>query len=475
MKKKKITSRTKKKIVKFLIPVAGVLGLFITIYMAVVSPTKKDIRRIESLVKNRSGQSQANTPVWIPEGNVKIEKTELDKLERDIEKIESSIFFSLSSETYLQISMFYFDQANFKKAAAYVDKSIKKSPLNIKSLLLRSILHLCSGSLSEALSDISVVLDNSPDYRTKSSALVIKSILCLLSGDFQNAKELLIESASLLILPGESKEVLLFAYYFLSNVCMNLGEYDSGDYYFSRAKDVAKQIEGLNNADQSVFFVLALVNFEGDTRKLIDNYDNLVKINDGSFFNELLLHFYRAAMSINNFEAFSAYLEKAIQFCVNNDMVFFQQIFKEMLFGSCLNIKNSFRKDLWDDIINSPARIPVLEPEMYQMAGDFYHEQKDNETALNSLIIALERYSSFGAKKDIIDTKINLYHIQFDLKDFYSSAKTLRSALIDINQVLRNSKKDSYLSKRATEEVNQLKAQKEGILDLLPTIDKFFR
>lgn len=475
MKKKKITTKTKKKIFTWLFPACTILSLLLAFYMAVVSPTKKDIRRIESLVKAGAGQTQATTPIWIPEGSKKINDAELEKLEKDIRKVESSIFFSLSSETYLDIAVFYFDQTIFNKALEYVDKSIRKAPLNPKSLLLRSILRFYAGLFPAALADTNVILASSRDDKPRAAAQTLKGFISLLGGDPQTSKDSLIKAADFFLFPTESKELLLLSYCFISSACFDLGEYDTGDYYYSRAKDIAKQLEALENKNPFTIIILALVNLEGDFKTILDNYDKLVKLNDESVFGKLFLYLYRAAISIDDFEAFTSYLENAIQLCNKYEIVYLQQLLKEQLFESWLDYKKSFRKDLWEEILTSPAKIPAIDADMYLAAGKFYHQEKDNESALNCLNVALERYTTSSNKKYIIETKISIYFAQSDLRDYFSAAKILRSALEDINGLLRQNSRRFYLSKRAKEEVDQIRAYKEDIERLLPIIDKLLR
>jgi hypothetical protein len=87
----------------------------------------------------------------------------------------------------------------------------------------------------------------------------------------------------------------------------------------------------------------------------------------------------------------------------------------------------------------------------------------------------LELYAFFGKKREIIDTKVNIYFAQSGLKDYYSSTKMLRSALDDINWLLRYNTRGSYVSKRAKKEIGLLRTHKEGIENLLPIMDKLLR
>jgi len=475
MKKKIFTAKTKKKIRKSLIPGATLLSLFLALYMVYVSPTRKDIQDIKNLVGTHSGRIQESSPIWIPEGNIKIDKAGIDKLEKDIKKVESSVFFSLSSQTYLDIAVFYFDHPNFTKALEYVDKSIKKDPRNSKSLMLRSILKFYAGSLPAALSDINVVIEVNPDGKIRASAQIVKGYISLLSGDLQTSKDSFVKAADFFSFPGESKVLLLFSCYLLSSACFDLGEYDTGDYYFSIVKEVSKQLESAEEKDTLAVIMLALANTEDDLKSILDNYDKLVKLSDDNVFLELIIYLYKASISFNDFEAFSSYLESAIQFSKKYEITFLQQLFTELLFESWLDDKKSFRKDLWEEIAASPAKIPTLEADMYYAAGKFYQEQKDNESALKYLNIALELYAFFGKKREIIDTKVNIYFAQSGLKDYYSSTKMLRSALDDINWLLRYNTRGSYVSKRAKKEIGLLRTHKEGIENLLPIMDKLLR
>ncbi|MBE3137462.1 MAG: hypothetical protein IMZ43_08775, partial [Thermoplasmata archaeon] len=274
--------------------------------------------------------------------------------------------------------------------------------------------------------------------------------------------------------PDESK-ALLFCYYLAADVSFNLGEYDAGDSYYSRVKDIAKQLETLEKKDAITTILLAFVNLEGNLKDLIDNYDRLMKISDEGVFRDLVLNLYRMAASANDFAAFSTYVENAIQFCDKYGIVYLKQYFKEIQFESWLDSKGSFRKDLWQAVIDSPSKIPSIEADMYLAAGEFYQGQKDYETALGYLNGALERYKTSAKKKDIIETKINIYFAEFDLRNYFNSLKVLRSALDDIRTLLAQNVRISYKSKRANEEIALLRTHQENIEKLLPKIEKFFQ
>jgi len=473
-RKFKLSGSTKRRI-GWIVSAASVLGFFVGFYMLLISPTRKDIRRIENLVRASISQKQPSIPVLIPEGNKKLNDSDLEKLEKDIKNVESSIFFSLSGETYLDIAKFYFDQAKFKKALEYVDKSIRKTPLSSKALLLRSVLRFYAGSYQDALSDTDIVIGKSQDDKAKASALLVKGFVSYLTGDAQTSKDSLFKAAAFFNKTGESKEVLVICDYLMAEACFNLGEYDTGDYFYSSVRDVAKQLEKLEQKDSITTIILALVNLEGNLKTIVDNYARLLAINDETVLRDLVLYLYKMAASINDSEAFLTNVENTIQFCNKYEIVYLEQFFKELLFESWLDAKSSFRKDLWQEIISSPAKILATEADMYSAAGEFYQGQKNYETALDFFSIALERYKILNNKKGIIDAKINIYIIEFRLKNYFNSYKMLRSADEDINRLLKQSIKISYLYKRANEEIGLLRLHRDNIEELMPIIEKFLK
>lgn len=455
--------------------IVTVIALIIGIYALRITATKRDVQRIVASRGTNVDQQGSPLPAFIPEGRKILDAAEIEKLERDIYEVESSIFFSLSGETYLDIAKFYFNQAKFKNVLEYVDKSLQKSPLNLKTLLLRSILGLYAGLYKEAFSDADTVIGKSQDDRAKAAALLIKGFVSYLTGDLRASKETLYKAAPFFKISDEYKEILILCDFLIAEASFSLGEYDAGDDYYSSVQDIAKQLETLEQKNALTIIILALVNLEGNFKTLIDNYDMLLKVNDEFVFRDLVLRLYKMAMSIIDPEAFLAHVENAIQFCKEYDIVYLEQYFKELLFESWLDSKNSFRKDLWQEIISSPAKIPGTEADMYLVAGEFYQRQKDYETALGYFNGALERYKISSRTKDIIETKIDIYFAEFDLRNYFNAYKILRSALEDIDAILGQNVRQSYISKRANEELADLKSQKEGIKKLLPVIEKFFQ
>ena len=452
--------------------IVSILGLLISVYMLIVSPTKKDIRRIENVVSSRVAQRQSSLPIFVPEGKRKLNDAEIEKLEKDIKKVESSIFFSLSSETYFDIASFFFDQAKFRKAIDYVNKSIQKKPLNQKSLLLRAVLHFYTGSYKKALADTNIIIEKSEDEKAKAAARLVKGFVLSLIGETIQSQDSLLKAASYLKKTGEPKEALIICYYMIASFYFNQAAYDLGENYYFKVKAIAKQLESLEQKDWMTILLLAIINLESDFKTLIENCEKLLKINEESFFLDLTQHIYRIAISINDSETFIMHIENIIKFCQKYEIVYLEQYFKKILFEYWLDNKKSFRNDLWQEIINSPTKILPVEADMYKAAGEFFLNQEDYATALDYLGAALERYIQLNYQKDIVDTKINISHAELLLKNYFNSFKMLHSARDDIKLIFAQNLKKSYMSKRASEEIGMLKIQLDSVEKLISVIEK---
>lgn len=454
---------------------ASILGFIVGFYMLLISPTKKDIRRIEGLVKASIDQKQSFLPTLVPGIAKELESARIEELEKDIRRVESSIFFSLSSETYFDIASFYFDQSKLRKALEYLDKAITRKPQYQKALLLRSIVRLFIGSYKDALADTDIVISSEQDEDTKTAAVLIKGFVSYLIGDLRASKDLLLRVSAPISKRDDLRPILILCYYLIADNCFSLGEYDDGDYFYSKGMDIGNVLEKLEQKDAITTIVLALINIEGSAKTMLDNYERLAKLTEETVFRDLILFFYKMAASANDFDAFSTYANSAIAFCNEHELIYLTQFFEDMLFESWLDNKGSIRKDLMEDVTNSSAKIPTLEADAYFAAGKFSLSKKDFEPALRFLNEALNRYSVLGSKMKMIEAKFYIYFTESDLRNHYNSYKMLRSVREDINALLKQNPRVSYASKRANEDIALLKLQKENVEKLLPIVEKYFQ
>jgi len=457
----------------FVISACTVASLLISVYLLYVSPTKKDIKRIEGFLNS---YAKLNEIEIIPEGIPQEAKSRVAELDNDIMKVESSIFFRLNSTTYLKIAVFYFDSGDFNKSLAYVDKSLQRAPLNFNARLLRSALSFYQGLFNNSISDINAVITNSLDEQQLAIAYMFRALVRYLSGDLNNSKNDFVKSCDLLKDSDISQVILLCNYYFLSSVCMDLGEYDKGDSFYIKSRELGLVLEkNLDKNDKFINFIIALIEHENDLEKAKALLASLVDQQDDNIFSQIITLLIKTYLASENNNEIIAITDKAIALCENSGITYFQYLFSIINFVAELELKKAVNLEKLKSIWNSTVKIPGIEASVYQGIGAYYQKIEEYDLSISSFEAALEKARSSGALKDIIDAEFTLGFVQYKIRNYYSSNKMFKSAIKAIENILGSNHKESYQSKRAQEEITQFMKDRKILVDYLDLQNRLFK
>lgn len=455
----------------------GLISTFITILIfifgLIVYPTKKDIKKF--LIDYFSSESKREVSL-IPRGIPIDFKENIDKLEQDIKKVESSKLFSLDSKTYLEISTFYFNYSDLEKSYEYINKALKINSKNSKGLLLRAIINYFFGDFNSAKEDalLAISLESDTGNRIELASYFIIALVSYSEGDLNHSVKYINKSIDLLLKQNNLKGLLLFDYFLLTQIYLNLGNYDKSDYYFAEMNILKEAIKKIDEKDEFVYLILALIEIESNPE--------LGKMYFNTFFNqeaeneldEIFKYFLKAGLSAINgdLEESIRNFEKCKEICINKKLKLFKYFCDLMLFHVLFEKDNIINWDLYDQIKNNEVKMALVEAEIYRIISQYFMEKEEYENALAPLKIALDIYTNSEAKMDKAAVFINIGMIELEIKNYFNANKSFKLALKEINEILKLNKKGTYLFKKAKENIKELKEDKINLENMLKNLSQ---
>lgn len=455
----------------------GLIGIFITIliffYGLVVNPTKKDIREIKKFLIDYS--SEAKKEVSLVPSGIPIEfKESINKLEEDIKNVESSKLFSLGSKTYLEISKFYFSYSDLEKSYEYVNKALKKDSKNPKGLLLRAIINFYFGSFNNAKEDalLAMTFESDIEIEIELASYFIIVAISYFEGDLNHSVKYANKSIDLLLKQNNLKGFLLFNYFLLTEIYLDLGNYDKSDYFYEKMNILKEAVKKIDEKDDVTYLILGLIEAESNPELGKMYIDTLLNQEAENELIEILLYFVKASLSAmdGSFEESIQNFEKCKEMCINKKLKVFEYLCDLVLFHTMFEKNNSINWDLYDQIKNNKVKMHLDEADIYRVIGQYFIEKKEHETALTPLKIALDIYSNSEVKKEKASILIIIGLTELKIKNYFNADKSFKLALKEINEILELNKKSTYLFKKAKENIEELKEDKTNLEDTIKSL-----
>lgn len=453
----------------------GLISIFIAILIFIFGlifyPTKKDINKF--LINYFSLESKREVSLF-PRGIPIDFKENIDKLEQDIKKVESSKLFSLDSKTYLEISTFYFNYSDLEKSYEYVNKALKKNPRNAKGLLLRAVINFYFGSFNNAKEDalLAMTFESDIEIKIELASYLIVTAVSYSEGDLSHSIKYINKSIDLLLKQNNSKGFLLLDYFLLKELYFNLGNYDKSDYIYKKMNILKEAVKKIDKKDEFTYLILGLIEIENNPELGKIYFNMLFNQKAENDLDEIMKYFFKAALfALNgNLEESIQNFEKCKEICINKKLKYFEYYCDLMLFQIIFEKDNSINWDIYDQIKNNKVEMPLDEAEIYRIIGQYFIEKKEYETALAPLKIALEIYTNSGVKMEKAAVFINIGMIECELKNYFNANKSFKLALKEINEILELNKKGPYLFKKAKENIEKLKEDKINVENMLKNL-----
>lgn len=430
--------------------IIGILGLVFTIgsllYAFIIGPTKRDIKNIklflESYVRSKSDSSEI-----LSSGIPADLENRIKEIEEDVANVESSKIFSLGSDNYIKLSEFYFNYFNLNKSFEYVNKALKKNPLNFRAKLLLSIIEFYQGNFSAAIEDAEYVkkllkMKEVDEEKIIIVADLIQSMSSLFMGDPSRSITYIEHSASLLVESKDYRAINIFNYYFLAENYLDINDYDKGDYYYKHYVELKKDVLKKNDIDKLSKFLLAFTALEEDPSSAILLVNDL--LNDDQR-NNLLIMLKNCLLSImevkeNKYKEAYRYLTKNVEISSSLGSNLIESLSRYMIFMVKLEGDKYIDEITLEALEKGKSRIPFLDGDVYKAIAEFYNERKDYPKAKEYFTKCLELYNKVGIMDEVVHIHADMYLLELNIKNYYNAYENVSSALKCINDIFKKNK-----------------------------------
>ena len=455
----------------------GGAGILVAIVLFVLSTfIFSPVKNINKFLTTYSNlESEKGEIVLFPKGFPSDINDRIQQLEKDINKVESSPFLSLSAESYFRLSEFYFNYTDIKKSLDFINKAISKNENIPKYYILRAIDNSYLGLFSNAKNDINSALQYASNSKLENKIVIsshlLNSMLFYLDGNLLKSADSLHKFLNLPSPDEKLDKLKLFGYYFLENIYFSLAEYEKSEFYFMKTKDLRKQLEQSNMKDEITYFLLCITAQSPDVSKAYAYF--LHNADPNNTFITIIKYLYQAASAIYNDE--EAEFKKNLAMCFELTKERGLNLFSHMLdldfFEYQYLVAGGLNYNLINRIRESPIKIPLWEAGVYELLGKYYWARNDAKKAKEYLNLALNIFTKSGVVKEIGMVNFLLGLIEFDLKNYGNTRDHFMLSLQYINKLKEASDrigKDKVFQDRTRAEI-------EEPLKALDTIEKFIK
>lgn len=449
-----------------------VVAILIFVFGLIFNPVRKDVKEIKQFLMTYSISGEKREIALVPKGTSPDVIKHINQFEKNIEKIESFEFFSLNSETYFQISSFYFDYFKFKKSYEYVNKALKKDPKNVEGLVLRGALNLLFGSTTEAKNDIQLAInceiEDEKNKKVIPSGYLFIAFLSYLEGDIKDSIELLKKSINSLSESKDLEEILLFNYYLLESFYLDLSQYDKSIYFYEKMSELKENIENSKQQNELTYLILGIIEIENspEAAKIYFNLLSSQTKNNPFFENLDLLSRAIAALSDDKIEESISYINQSREIARKNEVNIFEYLMDYMLFMLLEEKNRKIEWNILDRMKKSNINFPLIEADIFSTIGLNLANKKEYYKAIASYKSSLDIFTNSELKKEIASAFMKIGTAHFLLRNYSDANKSFDRALNEINDILTFNKeflKKSYSSKKIKRDIDELLNMKNEI------------
>lgn len=455
--------------------IIGILGLILTIgsllYAYFISPTKRDIENIK-LFLGSYVRSKPDSLEILSSGIPPDLESRIDEMEKEVANVESSKIFSLSSDSYLILSEFYFNYFNLNKSIEYANKALNKNRLNIRAKLLVSIIEFYQTNYMTAIADAEDLkkqlgLGDTDTNKIIIAADLVQSMSYLLMGDPKRSIISLERLAPQLTKNKDYKAINIFYSYLLSKNYIDINDYVKGDYYYKQYLGLKKEILKDEKIDNISEFIMALTALEDDPSNAIYLVNNML---NGDKRNNLLImlkNIFLAMMELkeNKYEAAYDYLSKNIELSSSLGTNLMGSLSKYMLFIARIEKDKYIDEIALEAIKKGEYRLPFLDSEVYKAIAESYDERKDYNNAKEYYNKCLELYKNVGLLDEAVYINVDLYLLESNVKNYYSAYANVSSALKNISLIFKEN--EQFIIDESTDDRIKKKFAKLNEVEIL--------
>jgi tetratricopeptide (TPR) repeat protein len=455
----------------------AIIGLFYTIFL---QPSKKDYKKLQEILLDFRKAKVINGVELLPSGIPVDLKNKINEFEKLIESVESSPFIRLSGDACFQISNFYYDLGDYKKANIFITKALKQNQNKPEYLANRIKINIYRNYLVDLEKDFQKIRNSIKD----DEKIEILSLIAGLKYITGNIEECIKYSKETLDLVEKATKTDNLEYYFYSSkytlfYCNFLkGDFKLADNYFVDINDYTNKLKSSKDLgqilQQKIFMALYSLVFQEkeDFEKQINEWLALYK--NSNQYNPLVedyikfLSLFFKPVNISELKEFN----NLCDVLKKKENIFIQKQLTYLFLMRMLT-KNSITKNSEIQNIIERAELRNMELiDIYTMAGEYFFKEKEFEMSIYFLNKVLANLKDTSFKFKYMQTLLRIGQVEFSINNFYNANKFLIKSKYLLQTIILNNIKDKLTNKDLIETLRILVLTNDELSEHLKYIER---
>jgi len=455
----------------------GIIGLFYTIFL---QPSKKDYKKLQEILVEYK-EAKVNNEVEILPGGIPFYlKNKINEFEKLIESVETSPFIRLSGDACFQISNFYYDLGDYKKANTFINKALEKNQNEPKYIANRIKINFYRNCLVDLEKDFQKIKNSIKDDE-KIELLSIISSTKYITG---NIEECLHYSEETLNLVEKVNKIKDMEYYYISSK-YNLfisnflkGDFKLADNHFVNINEYIEKLKSSKDLNQilnqKIFMALYSLIF-GDTKNFENQIDEWLKLYKNSKkFNPLIedyIKFFSLFFKPINISEMKEFDDLCIVL-ENKENIFIKKQLTYLFLMRMLNKNNSIKNSEIQNLIDRADLRRMEAIDVYSKAGEYYFNEKEFEKSIIFLNRVIMNLKDTSLNYMYMQTFLRIGQVEYSINNFFNAKSSLLKSKHFLQTLILNNIKNKFVNKEIIKTIENLILINDEISKQIKAIEK---